>query len=133
MTPKLNGIDHVHIYVSDRQEAEAWYGSVLGFKRVEALMSWAVENGPLTLEDAVGNIHLALFESDAGPDSTIAFGASGEEFLKWMSHLESHDIELRLADHALAWSLYFNDPFANYHEITTYDYDFVAARLAPED
>ena len=51
MTPKLNGIDHVHIYIANWSDAEDWYGNVLGFKRVEALMAWAVKDGPLTLEN----------------------------------------------------------------------------------
>lgn len=131
MTPKLNGIDHVHVYVNNRSEAEQWYQKVLGFKRVEALMVWAVGSGPLTLENTEGNVHLALFEKDDYPNtSAIAFGASGQEFLAWKTHLESHALELRLADHQLAWSLYFNDPYGNLHEITTYEHDYVATRLA---
>lgn len=130
MPPKLSGIDHVHVYVSDRSEAAEWYGSVLGLRPVEALMAWATEKGPLTLADAQGKVHLALFQSDKAPNSTIAFGADGEEFLSWKAHLESHSLELRLADHKLAWSLYFSDPFGNTHEITTWDYEFVAERLS---
>ena len=82
MTPKLNGIDHVHINVANWSDAEEWYEKILGLRRVEALMSWAVKNGPLTIEDPEGNIHLALFEADS-PESTdaVAFGASGKEFL----------------------------------------------------
>ena len=130
MIPKLSGIDHVHVYVTSWSEAEEWYETVLGFKRVEALMVWAVENGPLTLENPEGNVHLALFESDKPPNSTIAFGANGEEFLAWKAHLESHSLELRLADHKLAWSLYFSDPFGNLYEITTYNYEFAAKQLS---
>jgi catechol 2,3-dioxygenase len=130
MPPNLSGIDHVHVYVRSWQEAEPWYQSVLGFKRLEAFMSWAVDGGPLTLEDASGKVHLALFESDQPPTSTIAFGASGEEFLAWRAHLEEQGLELRLADHSLAWSLYFYDPFGNYHEITTYEHDLVRRQLA---
>lgn len=131
MTPKLNGIDHVHITVADWGEAEDWYETVLGFKRVDALMAWAVKNGPLTLENAEGNIHLALFEKDSHPDtSVIAFGASGEEFLAWKAHLEGRDLELRLTDHKLAYSLYFSDPWGNLHEITTNERDHVAKQLA---
>ena len=130
MIPKLNGVDHVHVYVTSWSEAEKWYETVLGLKRVEALMVWAVKNGPLTLENPEGNVHLALFESDSPPKSTIAFGANGEEFLAWKAHLESHSLELRLADHKLAWSLYFSDPFGNLHEITTYDYEFVTKQLS---
>ena len=131
MTPKLNGIDHVHIYVADWGEAEDWYETVLGFKRVDALMAWAVKNGPLTLENPEGKIHLALFERDSLPDSSvIAFGASGEEFLAWKAHLEGHSLELRLTDHKLAYSLYFSDPWGNLHEITTNERDHVAKQLA---
>ena len=130
MLPKLTGIDHVHVYVKDRKAAEPWYRDVLGFTRLKALESWAVGDGPLTLEDPGGTVHLALFESDRSPTSTIAFGATGEEFLAWRSHLEGHSLELRVADHTLAWSLYFHDPFGNMYEITTYDHAYVAERIS---
>ncbi len=131
MTPKLNGIDHVHVYVHSWAEAEEWYQTVMGFKRVDALMPWAVKNGPLTVEDPEGNVHLAFFERDDNPDtSAIAFGTSGEEFLAWKSHLEGHDLELRVTDHKIAYSLYFSDPWGNLHEITTYERDYVAEHLA---
>ena len=131
MTPKLTGVDHLHVNVSSWSEAEQWYGNVLNFKRVDALMSWAVKNGPLTIENPEGTIHLALFESD-DPQSTnvIAYGATGEEFLSWKSHLENHGLELRIADHKLAYSIYFRDPWQNSHEITTYERDYVAQKLA---
>lgn len=131
MTPKLNGVDHLHVNVGSWAEAEEWYRSVLNFKRVDALMPWAVKNGPLTIENLEGTVHLALFESDS-PDSTnvIAFGATGEEFLSWKAHLESLGLTLRVTDHKLAYSLYFKDPWRNSHEITTYERDYVAGKLA---
>ena len=131
MTPKLTGVDHLHVNVGNWAEAEQWYSSVLNFTRVDALMAWAVKNGPLTIENPEGTVHLALFES-AEPESTdvIAFGATGEEFLGWKTHLESHGLKLRVADHKMAYSLYFQDPWQNSHEITTYDHDYVAERLA---
>lgn len=131
-TPVLRGIDHVHVYVKDRPAAVEWYGRVLGFQPVEAFMEWATDTGPLTLADPADGVHLALFISDHSPTSTIAFGATGEEFLAWRTHLEAQGLELRIADHALAWSLYFYDPDGNYHEITTYDHAAVAAALAQE-
>ncbi len=131
MMPRLNGIDHVHIYVANWGEAEKWYQTVFGFTRVDALMGWAVKNGPLTIENPEGNIHLALFEKESHPNtSAIAFGASGEEFLAWKAHLESHGLELRLTDHKMAYSLYFSDLWGNLHEITTYERDYVAKHLA---
>jgi catechol-2,3-dioxygenase len=133
MLPKLNGIDHVHVYVKSWSEAEPWYRDVLGFTRLEAFEVWAVDGGPLTLEDQSGKVHLALFESAQAPTSTIAFGASGEEFLAWKTHLEDHSLKLRISDHTLAWSLYFHDPFGNMHEITTYDHAHVAQHLQRGD
>lgn len=130
-TPKMTGIDHVHVDVADWGEAEEWYQAVLGLKRVDALMAWAVKNGPLTLENPEGTIHLALFESDKPTSiSAIAFGASGEEFLAWKTHLESHGLDLRVTDHKMAYSLYFHDPWGNLHEITTYERDYVAKNLS---
>lgn len=131
MLPTLSGVDHLHVNVTSWHEAEKWYQSVLGFSRVDALMPWAVNNGPLTVENSEGTVHLALFESD-NPESTnvIAFGASGAEFLKWKAHLEKLGLELRVTDHKLAYSLYFSDPWQNSHEITTYERDYVAEKLS---
>jgi catechol-2,3-dioxygenase len=130
MTPKLKGFDHAHLNVGSKKKAEQWYGEVLGFKRVTALDAWDVENGPLTLEDEAGNIHLAIFQKD-GPasESSMAYGADGVAFLEWKAHLESKGLTLRVADHELAYSLYFSDPWENLHEITTYDRDYVADHL----
>ncbi len=121
MTPKLNGIDHVPVYVANWNDAEEWYQTILGFKRVDAFMPWAVKDGTLTVENPEGSIHLALFESEDHADiSAIAFGASAEEFLAWKAHFEGHGPELRITDHKLAYSLYFSDPWGILHEITTY-------------
>ena len=130
MSPKLTGVDHLHVNVENWNEAEEWYRSVLNFKRVDALVAWAVKDGPLTIENPEGTVHLALFESDK-PESTnvIAFGASGEEFLSWKTHLENRGLKLRVTDHKMAYSLYFRDPWQNSHEITTYERDYVAGKL----
>lgn len=131
MRPTLNGFDHIHVYVRDREAAAKWYAEVLDFTPMAKLMVWAVDGGPLTLADANDRIHLALFEKPDHPGSSaIAFQASGAAFLSWKAHLEAHGLELRLADHQLAFSLYFSDPDDNLHEITTYDHEFVSRRLA---
>ena len=130
MTPAFNGIDHVHLYVPCRDEAADWYRQVLNFRVVEKLLFWATPSGPLTLEDSSGRIHLALFERP-NPDasSALAFGADGEAFLDWRSHLQSHGLEVRLSDHQVSWSLYFHDPYNNLHEISTFDYATVATAV----
>ena len=131
MMPAMTGIDHIHVYVASWAQAEQWYKDVLGFEGVDAYMSWAVPGGPLTLENADGNVHLALFERENHEGSTaIAFGATGEEFLAWKAHLETKGLELRISDHELAYSLYFYDPDNNMHEITTYDHEYVRDQLA---
>ncbi len=130
MTPHITKIDHVHVYVSQRDEAEAWYEDVLGFKIVAALKQWATKDGPQTMENEDGSVHIALFERpDHDGSSTIAFGTSAEGFLAWKKHLEEHDLKLRITDHELAYSLYFYDPWNNLHEITTFERDKVAAVL----
>lgn len=131
MTLQLDRVDHIHIYVQDREAAEAWYGRVLGLKRVEELAFWAPGPGPLTLSDADGHVHLALFGRSAVANrTTVAFGVSAEAFLAWRSHLGKELGEvLNVVDHDASWSMYFTDPWGNPYEITCYDYDVLAAGL----
>jgi len=124
--PQINNIDHVHIYVSDRKDAEKWYREVLGFRVKKEFEFWATGGGPLTLENKTGSVHLALFESDKASESTVAFGVNGEQFIHWKKHLEDLSIESRVSDHTKAWSMYFSDPFENLFEITTYDHAHVS-------
>ena len=132
MPPKFTGIDHVHVYVyvSDRSTSEIWYRDVLGFVRVKEFEFWAKDGGPLTVESADHNIHLALFERpEKTGTSTTAFGTTGEQFLNWKAYLECNDLELRINDHTAAFSMYFSDPDQNMYEITTYDHDMIRAKL----
>lgn len=130
--PRLERIDHIHVYVADRARAEAWYARVMGLRRVEALAFWAPGGGPLTLADAGGGIHLALFERACEPcRSTVALGCSADQFLAWRSHLaQALGRALEPVDHAVSWSLYFADLDGNPFEITCYEHAALAARLA---
>ena len=131
MPPALKGIDHIHVYVADRAAAEVWYARVLGFARDKVLESWARDGGPLTLSDASGRIHLALFERPRQKcRSTIALAAGADEFLAWRAHLAAVlDRPPEVEDHQLSWSLYFSDPDGNPYEITSYEYTELASRL----
>jgi catechol 2,3-dioxygenase-like lactoylglutathione lyase family enzyme len=131
MPPRLKGIDHVHIYVPDRAAAQRWYAEMLDLHPAEAFSQWATPSGPLTLENEEGSVHLALFEREQTPGSTLALGASGEEFLAWCAHFASLDMSIRVSDHELAFSLYFSDPWGNQHEITSYDHELI--RLARQN
>lgn len=127
---QLAGIDHVHIYVSDREASAAWFDDVLGFSVEDALKEWAVEGGPLTVGDDSGAIHIAIFErADHKPSSALAFRSDAENFLQWKIRLESKGLLDRCVDHDLAWSLYFQDPFRNSYEITCYEHAALSEAL----
>lgn len=130
--PGLQSIDHIHVFVADRAQAEAWYARVLGLHRIPALAFWASDGGPLTLSDASGKIHIALFERPAIPcRSTIAFGTSASEFLTWRTHLAAElGAPPKVSDHQLSWSMYFSDPDGNPYEITSYAYAELVPQLA---
>ena len=127
---ELEGFDHIHVSVPDREQAAEWFEEVLGFRIEESLRSWATEGGPLTIGDESGKIHLALFErKDFTPLTAIAFGADAKNFLEWKRILEDRRILSRCTDHDLAWSLYFHDPYGNIYEITTYEHAAVSEAL----
>jgi catechol 2,3-dioxygenase-like lactoylglutathione lyase family enzyme len=132
MPPLLDRIDHIHVFVSDRAAAERWYRDVLGFRRAPELEFWAPDGGPLTVQDASGSVHLALFERPAQPcRSTIALAASAPEFIAWQAHLcKALGQSMPAVDHQVSWSLYFADPDGNPYEITCYAHDGLAAALA---
>ena len=127
--PPVRSIDHVHVYVSDRAAAELWYGKVLGFTRTTKLESWAEGAGPLTIQNAEATVHLALFERPAQKcRSTIALAVGAREFVAWKRHLSrALGREPEFEDHDLSVSLYFEDPYGNPYEITTYEHE--SARL----
>ena len=125
MIPPLLLIDHVHVSVKNRSQAEQWYRDVLGFARVTEFDQWATEKGPLTIANAQGNIHLALFESEIIQNTVVAFSVTAENFFAWIEHLKDNGITTNIIDHDLSWSIYFRDADGNPFEITTYDYSEV--------
>jgi catechol-2,3-dioxygenase len=123
MIPAIDGFDHVHVFVSDRGAAEAWYARVLGFERTPHLVGWAADGGPLTLQDRSGAVHLALFEREARPcRSTVALRVGAAAYHAWRSHLEAQlPGQVSEEDHTMSLSLYVRDPDGNPYEITTYE------------
>ena len=134
MTPSLDRIDHLHVFVADRLAATAWYGRVLGLLPIAGLAHWAGGGGPLTLGNATGAVHIALFERPPQPcRSTVAFGVTADEFQRWKAHLRHATGQTpALQDHGGSLSLYFSDPDGNPFEITCTDSAARrAARLTP--
>ena len=130
MAPTIDRFDHIHVYVKDRAAAEAWYERVFGFRRIEELAFWA-DGGPLTITNESGSVHIALFERPPRPNhSTIALHVSREAFMAWLPHAEAVlGTALEPVDHDVCWSLYFADPDGNPYEITSFDYEGIAAHL----
>ena len=131
MIPTLEDFDHVHVFVADRQAAVQWYARVLGLHPVAELAGWAADGGPLTIGNAAGSVHIALFERPTEKcRATLALRTTAPAFLSWQAHLMlvlGHKIEA--VDHTLSWSLYFSDPDGNPYEITSYEYQQIAAAL----
>jgi catechol-2,3-dioxygenase len=125
MAPNLIAIDHIHVSVKNRKMAEQWYMDILGFGRVTELEDWASEKGPLTISNAQGNIHLALFESETIQNTVVAFRVTAENFFAWIEHLKDKEIAINIVDHDLSWSIYFRDPDNNPFEITTYEHEAI--------
>ncbi len=138
---QVEGLDHIHVRVRDREAAAGWFARVLGLRPAAGFADWAREaGGPLFLETAGGRPCLALFAGApvTEGDHTIAFRTDAEGFLGFLRGLPSDDFLDReggrvtagdVLDHDRAWSVYFCDPDGNRFELTTYDYQAVAARL----
>lgn len=136
---QVDQIDHVEFCVPDRRTAARWYCDVLGLEIIPEFERWAEDpRGPLMIGSKTGSTKLALFEGNpAGSERgtgfhLVAFRVSSDSFVQFVANLDQlnlHDVQHRIvdagmiADHGLAFSIYFCDPYGNQLEITTYDYD----------
>ena len=125
--PKLQNIDHIPVFVSDREKALDWYNNNLGLKPSEKMIVLP-ESGPLMIRNDEGNINIALFKGKSNKnDAVIAFKVSGEDFINCYNTINNSFTEnIELVDHDIQFSIYFEDPFGNPYEITSYDYDMLA-------
>jgi catechol 2,3-dioxygenase-like lactoylglutathione lyase family enzyme len=141
---KVKRLDHVHLLVTNREAAAAWFDRVLGLQIAQEFKAWSSDPaGPLFLSDSNGDHCLALFQSDLlSPqlsDHTIAFKVCAAEFIALVSRLGELQLSATdgsmlskddIVDHQLAWSVYFLDPDGNRFELTTYDYEAVSEQLS---
>ena len=125
---KLQNIDHIHVFVSDLPKALDWYNNVLGLKPSEEMVVLP-ESGPLMIRNNEENINIALFKGmPKNNRAVIAFKVSGEEFINCHNTINQSLAEnLEVIDHDIQFSIYFEDPFGNPYEITSYEYDILAS------
>ena len=129
---ELQDFDHVHVYVTDRANAEEWYRDVLHLHRSKELEFWSSDGGPLTIQNSSGSIHIALFERPAQPcRSVVAFRVGAVGYESWKAHLEHvFPGQVSEEDHEASLSLYFRDPDGNPYELTTYEVGLVKRKTS---
>ena len=128
-------LDHVEVFVPDREAAAAWYGEVFGLQRVAGTEAWAADpRGPLMISADGGTTMLALFERPGEPSPPpggwhrVAFRLDGAAFLAFVERARELGLadervgRLDLQDHDTAVSAYFADPWGHRLEVTTYDH-----------
>jgi catechol 2,3-dioxygenase len=146
---KVEQIDHVELFVPDRQEGARWYERTLGLAVIPELEHWAEDaQGPLMISCG-GGTKLALFAGEPpGSRPTagfhrVAFRVDGPRFFEFLEQTENVPVpadadgeesqEVRppvLRDHGKSFSVYFRDPWGHPLEVTTYDEAYVRSRLA---
>ena len=139
-------IDHVEIFVPDRERAAAWYERVFGLRPVVAWTRWATARGPLMLSADEGRTMVALFvgepcaERHGRSHHRVAFRVDGPAFLDFAARATEWPVyntdgvalrHLTPVDHGGAFSLYFADPWGHLCEVTTYDWRHVATHGEP--
>ncbi|HEV7507385.1 MAG TPA: VOC family protein [Thermoanaerobaculia bacterium] len=142
---KVDQIDHVELFVPDRREAARWYERTLGLAILPQHEDWAVDpHGPLMISSNNGGTMLALFQAEprgARPTAgfhLVAFRVDGPNFLAFLEHVKTTPVHndagdqihaLTPKDHDKAFSVYFNDPWGNQLEVTTYAAGWVRERI----
>ena len=135
-------LDHVELFVPERDAAAAWYARTLGLQIVPEYAPWAADpQGPLMIATARAGTKLALFAGE--PQGTrptagfyrVAFRVSRRDFEAFLAHVRESPVfgnrgeearELVVRDHGAALSVYFRDPYGNQLEVTTYEVTPVA-------
>jgi catechol 2,3-dioxygenase-like lactoylglutathione lyase family enzyme len=134
---RVDQLDHVELFVSDRYEAAVWYERTLGLSIAPEHEHWAAHPaGPLMLTTAEAGTKLALFVGEPQRDRPtagfhlVAFRVSRAGFDAFLAHVRDNPVfgeggeevrELAVHDHGAARSVYFRDPYGHRLEVTTYD------------
>lgn len=119
------------LYARDLNEAESFYGDILGLERIAKVEGrhvffrcgegvLLIFNPEKTLDPPSPGSRLPVPPHGAKGDGHVAFSATADEITRWKAHLQSHGIAVE-AD--FEWpnggrSIYFRDPEGNSLEFT---------------
>jgi len=134
---RVTRIDHVELFVPDRNAAAAWYARTLGLQVDPQFEHWAADpHGPLMIATAVAGTMLALFAGEpqgsrpAAGFYRVAFRVSRRDFEAFLVQVREKPVfgeegevvhELVVRVHGAAHSVYFRDPYGHRLEVTTYE------------
>ena len=126
---KIQTLDHIAIISADPDRSVKWYTEVLGLEHAFSEEWNGVPKFVVTKENSTG---IAIFPAQTddpkgSPDGDylivdhFAFRVSGEDFINAQKELKDKGIEIRIADHKVAKSIYMHDPDGHEVELTTYE------------
>ncbi len=135
----IEDIDHIEMFVSDREKAAKWYEEIFGLKPIKELEMWS-KIGPLFIGNKDRSVTLAIMNGKKENDGSInrmAFRTTGEKFVEFLNRVDSLDLfflqekitKAQVVDHDLSYSIYFDDPDGNKLELTCYDYDYLKSKI----
>ena len=81
---------------------------------IKSLLFWA-KDGPLTIGNNEGSIHIALFEGEPNNNrSVIAFNTTGEDLINCHKRINNAlNGSIEVDDHSVSFSIYFEEPNGN--------------------
>ena len=135
----IEDIDHIEMFVSDREKAAKWYKGIFGLKSIKELDVWT-KIGPLLIGTEDRSVTLDLMNGKKENDGSInrmAFRTTGEKFINFLDKIDSLDLffleervtKEQVVNHDLSYSIYFDDPDGNKLELTSYDHDYQKSNL----
>ena len=135
----IEDIDHIEMFVSDREKAAKWYDEIFGLKPIKELEIWS-KIGPLFVGNKDRSVTLAIMngkKENDGSINRIAFRTSGEKFIDFLNRVDEMGLffqnekvtKEQVVDHDLSFSIYFDDPDGNKLELTSYDHDYLQSKI----
>ena len=135
----IQDVDHIEMFVSDREKAAQWYGEIFGLKPIQELEMWS-KIGPLFIGNEDKEVVLALMNGKKENDGSInrlAFRTTGGQFIDFLDRVDDMGLffmqekvtQEQVVDHDLSYSLYFDDPDGNKLELTCYDHDYLKPKI----